>query len=219
MPNQFEKIPPARANLQFPGGDARSDDAQRASQLFDELISGTSDEQLKKLRNLRSAETSHWKSMSGQGVVAANLQHLADSWGASYESAGERAQQLAAIGMFSTLAFIKKSRLLPVVNLGPFTEELQQMSSYGPDDIQVFAEEAWWGSKQVHPVAHGVLEPWVMYLADTFGIEQSLNPGLLEATTALPYVLASATRMNGYFTRYTDREIGRLITGSSAPKP
>lgn len=209
MPNPFEAMPLTRVNLQFPGGDAHPREIERAGALFSELTTGTQEENLTKLQLLRKAELTQWRSISGQATVSSNLEALADRWADSYES-GIQVKVIAGIGMFSMLAFMKQSRILPVARMMPFTEELERMEAYNPEEVQLFANEAWSCMRRSHPAIHGVLEAWLEHLATLNEVEETLNPGLLDATTALPYVLASATRMHGYMTRDFDAKLARF---------
>jgi hypothetical protein len=203
MPNPYEAIPETKPNRQFPGGDADEASVNAAGLVFCEMTTGEREEQINKLCLATARDKmifSHWRSLNNNDAAYADMNYLAKCWGTTHllEDASY-GRTLAKIGAFSTMLFIHKARLLPVSNLRSFEDTFFDMSTYGTSQIELFASHAWEGMRTAHPNAHDALAPWVGHIASTLGIEDNEDKlVLLDAAAALPYMMAVATRMQGY---------------------
>lgn len=196
MPNNLELTDEAKPNIQFPGGDVSPEDTSRAKLLFSELTIGDRETQISNLNMMRMTEIGIWRSMPGQEEVHGDLKYLDDAWG-NTASDPKEGTEIAHVGTFYTLAFIKKSRLLPV-RFEKFSDEIMDMSTYDAKTVKFFADEAWSLMHKTHPNIYEALAPFVEHLAKIKHIEDERELELLDAAAVLPYLLASHTRMEGY---------------------
>lgn len=206
MPNHFEKIPDTSDNLQFPGGDIDRRAYMRGHDELRRLYLGNAADQRQKLRMLRMMETPAWRHMRGQEAILEDVKLLAQAWGTAKNPISESGPLTVKTGFISSMAFIKKTRLLPV-EFGDFSEQMLAMNTYTHADITFFADEAWHCMGTSHPRLYGVLAPFTRHVRDMLDLYDHDSLVLLDAGVVLPYVMTSTTCMGGYLRDDLEREI------------
>lgn len=203
MANQYEVIPPAHPNRQFPGGEPDELGLERGRELLAELTSGDPDEHMGRIVMMRKMEVPSWRALPGQKAEFGDLVYLCDAWGNTSRNR-EAGSAMAQIGLMSMLAFVKKSRMLPM-NYPNYQEEIMIMSTYSADDVKFFADGAWSLMHQTHPKTYNVLAPFVRHLAEVNHVQYVDEMlVLLDAGSALPYLMSATARQEGYLSRAID---------------
>lgn len=186
-------------NLQFPGGDIPKSD--KATLLLSELSSGDLGERLEKLRSMRNVEILAWMVQPSQEAVRGDFKLLHEGWGRVMDD-HNLGTTLGEVGTFSTLAFIRKNRMLPTT-LDNFYEEMWTMSVYTQEGIDYFANESWSIMEKTHPNVFNALHPLLKHLENVYQVSEYdvRARSLLAASAVLPYLMISTTRMTGYLNR------------------
>jgi len=198
MPNTFEPLPSTQLNCPFPGGDILGTAVENAEILLSEIKIGNREQQVSQLLTMSNAEVNDWRCMPEQKKIYVGLKNLLDAWANTTRDPISNTA-IARIGSFSTLAFIKSSELLPV-KFDNFSDELSSMSTYNSQTIKFLGDETWSLMYQTHPKAYDVLAPFVGHLRELYDIspEDESRIDLLYASAALPYLMASTTRMTRF---------------------
>jgi hypothetical protein len=210
MPNPFEAIPPTLEHKHFPIGDIASYEEQKAHSILEQLSAEDTEEQKQNFRKIRGQEVTHWRSFSGQDKIWNDVKDLAESWGNTrLPDAEDRASLKFMLGFQNSLSFIKNSNLLPVIYIN-FSDELHAMGSYNADVQELFTNEVWACMQQSHPRLYNVMAQLSKLTTESLEYEDKDELILLDAGLALPYVMASSTRMIRYMHHDLDHKFYSL---------
>jgi hypothetical protein len=210
MPNPFEAIPPTLDHKHFPIGDIALHEEQKAHSILEQLSAEDTEEQKQNLRKIRGQEVTHWRSFSGQDKIWNDVEDLAKSWSNTrLPEAKDRGSLMFRLGFQNSLSFIKKSNLLPFRYIN-FSDELHAMGSYNADVQELFTNEVWACMKQSHPRLYNVMAQLANLTSEALECEDEEELILLDAGVALPYVMASSTRMIRYMQYELDHKFYSL---------
>jgi hypothetical protein len=225
MPHPFDQMPETNVDRQFPGGDINERQETTARELFSELTDGDEQVQIVQLGNLRRGEIAKWRSMHQQEPIYQSMRSVARTWGRTYLGDIEyrpdnenrvigQGNRIVAAGAFGMFAFAKKSHLL-TSDLSPnLADELREIEQFDREQILRFAHNAWLLMHDSHPRLHHTIAPFALHISTLFHLEDSRDEFvLLSAATALPYLLATTSRMDVYLNRaIEDQMVDRTIT-------
>lgn len=208
LPNRFETVPEARENRQFPGGDVEDGAVTRAhSVLYNLVLDEDGDkrdqsEHFARLKMLRARELFTWRIQQQGNETFNDLMFLTEAWGRSAADP-ELGATLSKVSLLNTLCYIQAAKIMPT-RFESFGDELLTMGAYGGKEIDQFAGNAWTLMEQVHPNVYRSLAPFARHIAEVYEVHDQEGLTLLDASAALPYLMAGTTRMSGYLKRAMD---------------
>lgn len=194
--NRFEQIPDIRPNRHFPLGDVTSlHDINKAVSWISQATE-LEMEQYKRLINMNVAPLP----TAGKNAVATHKSaaKLCSTWDGAR---GAQTPPLVAVGYRLGMTFCNMTRFLPPTSVN-LSEQLDQMANDQQDLVREFAQFAWQGMEQ-HPNVHHIFEELLVVGRHRFGLSSDDDRDYFRAGLALPYVIASTSRLHGYTPKFT----------------